>query len=179
MPRNAGFPDGRFLLAAPLANEGQPRVVGSAHRLGGGPEPTQARSCDQSLMPNPVVARATSFSSGRLKNPRERRCHRVGQHPVPALPSLIQLQGAVGKVFLSRFLPCSWRTPTATLAPAASTLPRMGQSAPELRAGTRASHHSGATALQASGESASSLLSAAPSALELVRLMLCDLGQVV
>lgn len=92
MPRNARFPDGRFLLAAPLANEGRPRVVGDAHRWGRGLEPFRPSHVTRPG-PNPALARARISGFGRLKNQRERRCHRTLLGPGSNLTSSHPLCG--------------------------------------------------------------------------------------
>lgn len=102
MPRNAGFPDGRFLLATQLANEGRPRVVGASHRCGGGLEPLSPGHVTRPR-PNPALARALSFWSRRLKNACVCGCHRAAPGPCPSSPSFIPLRGGVGKVFLTTF----------------------------------------------------------------------------
>lgn len=84
VPRNAGFPDGRFLLAAPLANEGRPRVVGDAHRWGRGLQPLRPGHVTR-LQSNPALAPASVSGFGRLKNPRERRCLGAVLGPCPNL----------------------------------------------------------------------------------------------
>lgn len=115
MPRNAGFPDGRFLLAIQLANEGRPRVVGAAHRCGGGLEPLWPGHVTR-LRPNPALPRALSSRSGSLKNARECRCHCSGPGSCPSSPSLVPSAGKGGQGFPSHFLPCSWGTPTDAFA---------------------------------------------------------------
>lgn len=92
MPRNARFPDGRFLLAAPLANEGRPRVVGDAHRWGRGLEPFRLSYVTRPG-PNPALASARISGFRRLKNQRDRRCHRAGWGPGPNLTNSHPLCG--------------------------------------------------------------------------------------
>lgn len=133
MPRNAGFPDGRFLLATQLANEGRPRVVGAAHRCGGGLEPLCPGHVTRPR-PNPALARALSSWSGRLKNARQCPCHLAGPGPRSSSPSFIPSARRCGPGFPNHFLLCSWGAPIPTRSLSISPSPAPGQDGTE---GTR------------------------------------------